>query len=91
MVGAVIIMRRKAPHIERPYRTFGYPVVPLIYIALATLLVLDLAYLTPQTSGIGYVLVLTGLPVYLIWRRGAARHAASQEAETSEGIERKSD
>jgi APA family basic amino acid/polyamine antiporter len=91
MVGAVIIMRRKAPHIERPYRTFGYPVVPLIYIALATLLVLDLAYVAPQTSGIGYVLVLTGLPVYLIWRRGAAHHAASPEAETSEDIETKSD
>ena len=29
MVGAVIVMRRKAPHIERPYRTFGYPIVPL--------------------------------------------------------------
>jgi APA family basic amino acid/polyamine antiporter len=70
MVGAVIIMRYKAPHLERPYRTFGYPIVPLIYIALATVLVLDLAYLAPETSGIGYVLVLTGLPVYLIWRKG---------------------
>ena len=91
MVGAVIVMRRKAPHIERPYRTFGYPFVPLIYILLATLLVLDLAYLAPQTSGIGYLLVLTGLPVYLIWRRGAARHSALQETETSEGNESKSD
>ena len=35
MVGAVIVMRRKAPQNERPYRTFGYPVVPLIYILLA--------------------------------------------------------
>jgi APA family basic amino acid/polyamine antiporter len=78
MVGAVIVMRRKAPDIERPYRTFGYPLVPLIYIVLATLLVLDLAYLTPNTSGIGYLLVLTGLPVYLVWRRSAQRHADSQ-------------
>jgi APA family basic amino acid/polyamine antiporter len=71
MVLAVIIMRRKAPDAERPYRTFGYPFVPLIYIALAVLLVIDLAYLTPETSGIGYVLVLTGVPVYLIWRKRA--------------------
>jgi APA family basic amino acid/polyamine antiporter len=35
MVGAVIVMRRKAPEIERPYRTFGYPLVPLIYIVIA--------------------------------------------------------
>jgi APA family basic amino acid/polyamine antiporter len=71
MVGAVIVMRRKAPHIERPYRTWGYPVVPLIYIALAVLIVLDLAYLAPSTSGIGYLLVLTGIPVYFVWRRRA--------------------
>ena len=69
MVGAVIVMRRRRPDIERPYRTIGYPVTPLIYIALAVLLVVDLAYLTPATSGIGYLLVLTGIPAYLIWRR----------------------
>lgn len=72
MVGAVIVMRRKAPQHERPYRTFGYPVVPLIYIVLALLLVIDLAFLKPTTSGIGYLLVLTGIPVYLIWRKSAA-------------------
>ncbi|HYJ88546.1 MAG TPA: amino acid permease [Pyrinomonadaceae bacterium] len=69
MVGAVIVMRRKAPDVERPYRTLGYPLVPLIYITLAILIVIDLAWLVPQTSGIGYLLVLTGIPVYFIWRR----------------------
>lgn len=69
MVGAVIVMRRKAPQVERPYRTLGYPIVPLIYITLALLIVLDLAYLAPSTSGIGYLLVLTGIPVYFVWRR----------------------
>ena len=73
MVGAVIIMRRKAPTAPRPYRTFGYPFVPIIYIALALLLVLDLAYLKPATSGIGYLLVLTGIPVYFIWRSRTTR------------------
>jgi APA family basic amino acid/polyamine antiporter len=69
MVGAVIVMRRKAPEVERPYRTFGYPIVPLIYITLAVLIVIDLAWLVPSTSGIGYLLVLTGIPVYFVWRR----------------------
>jgi len=69
MVGAVIIMRRKSANLERPYRTPGYPVVPLIYISLALLLVIDLALLKAQTSGIGYLLVLTGIPVYFIWRQ----------------------
>jgi APA family basic amino acid/polyamine antiporter len=69
MVGAVIVMRRKAPDIERPYKTFGYPVVPIIYILLAGLFIVDLAILAPSTSGIGYLLVLTGIPVYLMWRK----------------------
>ena len=71
MVAAVIVMRKKAAQLDRPYRTFGYPVVPLIYIALALFFVLDLGYLAPRTSGVGYLIVLTGLPAYLIWRRQA--------------------
>jgi APA family basic amino acid/polyamine antiporter len=69
MVGAVIIMRRKAPTSARPYRTPGYPFVPALYIAIAALLVFDLVYLAPQTSGIGFLLVLTGLPVFFAWRQ----------------------
>ena len=67
MVGAVIVMRRKAPEIERPYRTFGYPLVPLVYLIIAGLFVVDLAILAPSTSGIGYLLVLTGVPIYYVW------------------------
>ncbi len=69
MAGAVVVLRRKMPETPRPYRTAGYPLVPFIYIALAGLLVVDLAYLTPSTSGAGYVLVLTGVPVYYAWKR----------------------
>ena len=71
MVGAVIVLRRKAPDTPRPYRTWGYPIVPAIYLLIATLLIIDLAYLAPATSGIGYLLVLTGVPVYLAWRKRA--------------------
>jgi len=69
MVGAVIVMRRKAPEIERPYRTFGYPLVPLIYLIIAALFIVDLAILAPSTSGIGYLLVFTGIPIYFVWSR----------------------
>lgn len=72
MVAAVIILRRKMPTATRPYRTWGYPIVPLIYIALAALLIIDLAWLAPATSGIGVLIVLTGIPVYLAWRKRAA-------------------
>jgi APA family basic amino acid/polyamine antiporter len=69
MVAAVIVLRRKNREAERPYRTLGYPLVPVIYVALALLVVIDLAYLAPATSGIGYLLVLTGIPVYFLWKR----------------------
>ena len=71
LVLAVILLRRKQPTAERPYRTWGYPVVPIISIVLATLLTIDLAYLAPTTSGIGIAIVLTGIPVYLLWRKRA--------------------
>src|SRR5438552_5567576 len=72
LVGAVIVSRNKSPQAERPYRTWGYPIVPLISILLAGLLIIDLAWLAPATSGIGIAIVLTGLPVYLFWRKSAA-------------------
>ncbi|MGH9945267.1 MAG: APC family permease, partial [Pyrinomonadaceae bacterium] len=78
MVGAVPLLRRQRPDAPRPYRTPGYPLVPLIYIALALLLVIDLAYLTPSTSGLGYLLVLTGLPIYFVWRRNKVQSPKSK-------------
>jgi APA family basic amino acid/polyamine antiporter len=73
MVGAVIVLRRKTPDAPRPYRTPGYPFVPLVYILLAALLTFDLVYLAPSTSGIGFLLVLTGLPVYLVWKKAGVK------------------
>jgi APA family basic amino acid/polyamine antiporter len=72
MVMAVIILRHKAPGAVRPYRTWGYPFVPIISILLAGLLIFDLAWLAPATSGIGILIVLTGVPVYFSWRKLAA-------------------
>jgi basic amino acid/polyamine antiporter, APA family len=71
MVTALIILRRKAPATDRPYRTWGYPFVPFVSILLAGLLIIDLAWLAPTTSGIGILIVLTGVPVYFLWRRAA--------------------
>jgi len=72
LVVAVIVLRKTRPEAPRPYRTWGYPLVPIVSVVLAAFLILDLAYLAPATSGVGYLLVLTGIPVYFIWRRGFA-------------------
>jgi APA family basic amino acid/polyamine antiporter len=74
MVFAVIVMRRKAPAESRPYRTPLYPIPPLLYVSLSVLLLLDLIYLAPETSGAGFLIVLTGIPAYFLW---PGRHKAS--------------
>jgi APA family basic amino acid/polyamine antiporter len=72
MVVALMILRRTKPDADRPYRTWGYPFVPIISVLLAGLLIIDLGYLAPMTSGIGILIVLTGVPAYFFWRRFAA-------------------
>ena len=71
MIAAVFVLRRKAPAVARPYRMWGYPLVPVIYLLVDLLLIADLSYVTPRTAGIGYLLVLAGVPVYFVWRRFA--------------------
>jgi APA family basic amino acid/polyamine antiporter len=70
MVGSVVMLRRKRPDAERPYRTFAYPLPLIIYLVVAGLLVADFVYLEPTTAGIGYAIALAGIPVY--WLRTLA-------------------
>jgi APA family basic amino acid/polyamine antiporter len=67
-VMAVIVLRYRRPDAPRPYKAWGYPFVPVIFILLSALLVINLAILAGATSGIGYLIALTGIPVYFIWR-----------------------
>jgi APA family basic amino acid/polyamine antiporter len=68
-IAAVFVLRRKRPEAERPYRAFGYPVVPIAYIAAALLIVIVLLLYLTSTTWPGLLIVLTGIPVYLVWRR----------------------
>lgn len=74
-VAAVIILRRRRPQMERPYRTWGYPITPAIFLVLSLFVAATLAALAPGTAGIGYLLAITGVPVYFIWRRDAGSNA----------------
>ena len=78
----LFILRAKRPDAERPYRALGYPVLPAVYIALTTLVML-LIVMSPSTrqdAFLGLVLVLIGIPVYFLWRRveGSPPSAASR-------------
>ncbi|UCH10547.1 MAG: amino acid permease [Fidelibacterota bacterium] len=64
----VIILRRKQPQLPRPYKTWGYPWVPLAFIVFAALLVLNTIISDPRDALIGLGLILTGLPAYLYWK-----------------------
>ncbi len=67
-IAGVFRLRKTHPHIERPYRAVGYPIVPALYIAGATtILVLLFAYRT-STTWPGLVIVLLGVPVYFLWK-----------------------
>jgi APA family basic amino acid/polyamine antiporter len=65
---ALIVLRRKEPAAHRPYRSWGYPVAPLMSILLAGLLIVDIAFLAPATAGMGILIMLTGVPIYFLWR-----------------------
>ncbi len=71
LVAAVVVLRRKQPELPRPYRAWGYPVVPLVAITVALFLIGDLAILAPATCGMGCLFVLSGWPVYALCRRAA--------------------
>ena len=68
-IGGIFLLRWKRPHAERPYKAFGYPVLPLLYIVAATGIMVVLLLYQTQTAGLGMVIVLLGVPVYWLWSR----------------------
>jgi len=72
-IAGIFVLRWKRPEAERPYKAFGYPLLPLFYIVAATGIMGVLLLYETQTAGWGMVIVLVGVPVYWLWhRRGRA-------------------
>ncbi len=65
--GAVIVLRRRLPDMERPYKVIGYPWVPLLFILASVLLLVNTLVEKPIESLIGLVLIGAGVPAYLWW------------------------
>jgi APA family basic amino acid/polyamine antiporter len=65
----IFVLRTKRPDAERPYRAFGYPFVPLLYIVAALAIMFVLLLYRTQTAWPGLVIVLLGVPVYWLWSR----------------------
>jgi APA family basic amino acid/polyamine antiporter len=69
---AVIVLRRTQPHTPRPYRTWGYPVVPVVFVLAATALLVNTLVEKPLESVLGLLLMAAGIPAYLWWKRQGA-------------------
>ena len=72
-VAGIFVLRRKQPDAERPYRAFGYPVLPALYVLAAAAIALDLLILKPRYTWPGVIIVLLGIPVYYLWRLAAPK------------------
>jgi APA family basic amino acid/polyamine antiporter len=69
IVLGVIILRIKRKDLERPYKTFGYPVVPVVFV-LFCLTLLSITFVNaPVKSVIGLLLIFSGLPFYFYWKK----------------------
>ena len=73
-ISGIFILRKKRPDAERPYKAFGYPVVPALYILAAAAISIDLLVFKPRYTWPGLIIVLIGVPVYFVWRIIGARN-----------------
>jgi basic amino acid/polyamine antiporter, APA family len=67
-VAAVFVLRRTRPDLQRPYRTWGYPLVPLLFLLASVGMVVNALVTDPINTGITFGIILAGVPAYLAWR-----------------------
>lgn len=68
-ISALFVLRKKMPDAERPYKAFGYPVIPALYIVLTTLICIDLLVYKTFNTGMGLLIIALGVPVYYLFKR----------------------
>jgi APA family basic amino acid/polyamine antiporter len=72
-VAAVFVLRRTRPDLPRPYKTWGYPVVPLLFLIASIAMVVNALWTDPVNTGITFAIILAGIPVYFGWRAWSGR------------------
>jgi APA family basic amino acid/polyamine antiporter len=78
---SVFVFRRRLPDAERPYRAWGYPVVPIVFLLVTGWLLVNTLITTPVQAFIGLALILIGLPVYWYWARYNRRAGAISDGD----------
>jgi APA family basic amino acid/polyamine antiporter len=87
-VAGLFVLRIRRPEMERPYRVFGYPVLPGIYLLLALFIEVQLLRYKPQYTWPGLLIVASGIPIYALWRarqRQAGSLPMHESAESNPG------
>jgi APA family basic amino acid/polyamine antiporter len=70
---SVLVLRYKRPDMVRPYRTLGYPVVPVLFVLVASLLIFFTLRDSPRESIMGLLLIVAGVPFYFYWKKRLPR------------------
>ena len=65
----IFVLRHKRPDADRPYRAFGYPIIPALYIIGAAVILAVLLIYQTATTWPGFIIIATGIPVYFVWRK----------------------
>ncbi len=79
VTSSVFVLRRKMPNAERPYKTLGYPLMPLVFVLVAIWLIINTLINRPVESVAGLVLIALGLPLYLYYRWQKRRKMITEE------------
>jgi APA family basic amino acid/polyamine antiporter len=74
---SVLVLRRKVPDRERPFRVWGYPVLPILYVVFNLVIFIAVIFSRPVQSLAGAGLILAGLPAYFFWTAGKNSAAAN--------------
>ena len=82
----IFILRKKRPDAERPYKAFGYPVLPIIYVIMGLAFCLLLIAYKPKFTWPGLIITLLGVPIYylVLANKSTNQKSAVEELETQE-------
>jgi APA family basic amino acid/polyamine antiporter len=75
---AIFVLRIKRPDIPRPYKAFGYPVIPAIYILTTLTIMIILLIYKPDYTFPGLALVILGIPVFYLWKKYSRKNEDNQ-------------
>ena len=70
-VAGVFVLRRKRPDLARPYRVWGYPVVPILFLLASLGMIANALWTDPVGTGVTMLIILAGVPLYYLWKRVA--------------------